>query len=36
MVDEFDNLKREIEELTFENEQLRKDVRESAKIIKDY
>ena len=36
MVDEFEQLKTQIKELEFENDCLKRDIRESSKLIKDY
>jgi hypothetical protein len=36
MVDEFEQLREQIKDLTFENDTLRRDLRESSSIIKDF
>jgi len=36
VVDQIDNLKKEIDDLTFENSTIRKDMRELTGTLKDY
>lgn len=36
MVDQFDSLKKDIDDLSFENQTLRKDLQECTRMLKDY